>query len=36
MYRFGWAAGLSVVIFAILFVFAQVFLKNTRATEAVY
>ena len=36
MYRFGWAAALSVVIFAILFVFAQVFLKNTRATETVY
>jgi len=36
MYRFGWAAALSVVIFAILFVFAQVFLKHTRAAEAVY
>ena len=36
MYRFGWAAALSVVIFAILFVFTQVFLKNTRATEPVY
>jgi len=36
MYRFGWAAALSVVIFAILFVFAQVFFKNTRATEPVY
>jgi len=36
MYRFGWAAALSVVIFAILFVCAQVFLKNTRATEPVY
>jgi len=36
MYRFGWAAALSVVIFAILFVFAQVFLKNTRATEPIY
>jgi hypothetical protein len=36
MYRLGWAAGLSVVIFAILFVFAQVLLKNTCATEAVY
>jgi len=34
MYRFGWAAALSVVIFAFLFIFAQVFLKNTRATEA--
>ncbi len=36
MYRFGWAAALSVVIFAILFIFAQVFLKTTRATEPVY
>jgi arabinogalactan oligomer/maltooligosaccharide transport system permease protein len=36
MYRFGWAAALSVVIFAILFIFAQVFLKNTRAIEPVY
>ncbi|MDQ3197767.1 MAG: sugar ABC transporter permease [Verrucomicrobiota bacterium] len=36
MYRFGWAAALSVVIFAILFLFAQVFLKQTRATEPVY
>ena len=36
MYRFGWAAALSVVIFAILFVCAQVFLKNTRATEPIY
>ena len=36
MYRFGWAAALSVVIFAILFIFAQVFLKNTNATEPVY
>ena len=36
MYRFGWAAALSVVIFAILFIFAQAFLKGTRATEPVY
>lgn len=36
MYRFGWAAALSVVIFAILFTFAQVFLRATRATEAAY
>jgi arabinogalactan oligomer/maltooligosaccharide transport system permease protein len=36
MYRFGWAAALSVVIFAILFIFAQVFFKTTRATEPVY
>lgn len=36
MYRFGWAAALSVVIFAILFVFSQVLMKKTRATEALY
>jgi arabinogalactan oligomer / maltooligosaccharide transport system permease protein len=36
MYRFGWAAALSVVIFAILFLFSQVLLKRTRATEAMY
>jgi arabinogalactan oligomer/maltooligosaccharide transport system permease protein len=36
MYRFGWAAALSMVIFGILFLFTQVFLKKTRATEAVY
>ena len=34
-YRFGWAAALSVVIFAILFTFSQIFLKRTRAVEAV-
>ena len=36
MYHFGWAAALSVVIFAILFLVAQVFLWRTRATELVY
>jgi arabinogalactan oligomer/maltooligosaccharide transport system permease protein len=36
MYRFGWAAAFSMVIFFILFTFSQVFLKKTRATEAVY
>ncbi len=36
MYRFSWAAALSVVIFAILVIFAQVFLKNTRASEPAY
>jgi arabinogalactan oligomer/maltooligosaccharide transport system permease protein len=36
MYRFGWAAALSMVIFGILFVFTQIFLRRTRATEAVY
>jgi len=35
MYRFGWAAALSIVIFAILFTFSQVFLRKTKATEAV-
>ncbi len=36
MYRFGWAAALSLIIFAILFVFTQVLLKKTGATEAAY
>ena len=36
MYRFGWAAALSVIIFVILFTFSQVFLSRTRATESVY
>ncbi len=31
--RFGWAAALSVVIFAILFIFWQVFLKKTSVAE---
>ena len=35
-YRFGWAAALSMVIFAILFTFTQIFLNRTKATEAVY
>ncbi|MGI8889427.1 MAG: carbohydrate ABC transporter permease [Chthoniobacterales bacterium] len=36
MQRFGWAAALSIVVFAILFAFTQVFLKNTRATGLIY
>ncbi|MFN3595897.1 MAG: carbohydrate ABC transporter permease [Rubricoccaceae bacterium] len=36
MYRFGWAAALSMIIFAILFVFTQIFLSRTKATEAAY
>jgi len=36
MYRFGWAAALSMVIFAILFAFTQLFLRQTRAIESVY
>lgn len=36
MYRFGWAAALSLVIFAILFLFTQVFLRKTDATEPAY
>jgi hypothetical protein len=35
MYRFGWAAALPVVIFAILFLFAQLLFRRTRATELV-
>ena len=33
MYRFGWAAALSVVIFAIPLLFSQVLLKRTRAAK---
>ncbi len=36
MYRFGWAAALSMIIFFILFVFTQTFLRSTKATEAAY
>ena len=36
MYRFGWAAALSMVIFAVLFLFTQVFLNRTKATESMY
>ncbi len=36
MYRFGWAAALSMVIFAVLFIFTQAFLNRTNATESVY
>ena len=36
MYRFGWAAALSMIIFFILFTFTQVFLNRTKATESVY
>ena len=36
MYRFGWAAALSVVIFAILFAFSQIFQRRTHAIESVY
>ena len=35
MYRFGWAAALSMIIFFILYTFAEVFLKKTQATEGV-
>lgn len=33
MYRFGWAAALSMVIFFILFAFTQVFIAKTRVME---
>ncbi len=36
MYRFGWAAALSMIIFFILFTFTQIFLNRTKATESVY
>ncbi len=36
MYRFSWAAALSMVIFVILLTFTQVFLRSTRATEGAH
>ncbi len=36
LYRYGYAAALSMVIFAILLVFSLVFMKRTKATEAAY
>lgn len=33
MYRFGWAAALSMIIFVILLVFTQVFLRRTNALD---
>ncbi|CAN5624958.1 N/A [soil metagenome] len=36
MYRFGWAAALSMVIFVILFSFTQVFMNRTKAGDSVY
>jgi arabinogalactan oligomer/maltooligosaccharide transport system permease protein len=36
LYRYGYAAALSMVIFAILLVFSLYFMRKTRATEAAY
>jgi arabinogalactan oligomer/maltooligosaccharide transport system permease protein len=36
LYRYGYAAALSMVIFAILLVFSLIFMKRTKATEAAY
>jgi len=36
LYRYGYAAALSMVIFVILLVFSLTFMKKTRATEAAY
>ncbi len=36
LYRYGYAAALSMVIFAILLVFSLTFMKRTKATEAAY
>ncbi|HEX9658204.1 MAG TPA: sugar ABC transporter permease [Bacteroidota bacterium] len=36
LYRYGYAAALSMVIFVILLVFSLTFMKRTRATEAAY
>ena len=36
LYRYGYAAAFSVVIFLILLAFGLTFLRKTRATESVY
>lgn len=36
MYRFSWAAAISMIIFVILFVFTQALLRRSRASEAAY
>ena len=36
LYRYGYAAALSMVIFMILLGFSLVFMKKTKATEAAY
>lgn len=36
LYRYGYAAALSMVIFAILLVFSLMFMRKTKATEAAY
>ncbi len=36
LYRYGYAAALSMVIFAILLTFSVIFMKRNKATEAVY
>lgn len=36
MYRFGWAAAFSIVIFMILFLFSKFVLNRTKATEKAY
>jgi arabinogalactan oligomer/maltooligosaccharide transport system permease protein len=33
MYRFGWAAALSMILFVLLFTFTQVFLHQTREAQ---
>jgi arabinogalactan oligomer/maltooligosaccharide transport system permease protein len=36
LYRYGYAAALSMVLFLILLVFSLTFMKRTKATEAAY
>ncbi len=36
LYRYGYAAALSMVIFLILLIFAVLFIKQTKATESIY
>jgi arabinogalactan oligomer/maltooligosaccharide transport system permease protein len=36
LYRYGYAAALSMVIFALLLAFSLYFMRRTKATEAAY
>ena len=36
LYRYGYGAALSMVIFVLLLIFSMIFLQRSRATESVY
>ncbi|MBI3194554.1 MAG: sugar ABC transporter permease, partial [Ignavibacteriae bacterium] len=36
LYRYGYAAALSMILFIILLIFSVAFMKRTKATEAAY